>query len=793
MRRQNWTLALIVTLASIISALMGVNAGGSQADPGDTGSLWRGAVLPASQPLAWVHTAGPPGGLGYDIRYDFADPNTWFVTDNFSGVHKSTDNGIGWFPSNTGIPKQAGPSGDWRPVFSLTVDPHDSRIVWAGTDLTGHIYRSTDGGVTWEQRDNGIVIEHDLLTFRGFTVDPMTSDTIYAMAETLDLMMGGKEIWGNGNGGAVYRTTDAGANWVKIWDGGMPSALARYLWINPRDPANLDDDILFVSTGIFDRSAIGQGDPLTDVDALGGLGILRSTDSGQTWEVLNEAHGLQMLYIGSLFMHPRDPDTLFAAAGHEVGPVQAAAWQAQGSSPAGVYRTTDAGDTWAHVLAPPVERAGEEFSAVEVCTLNPDVVYAGSARAIYRSLDGGLTWVLRAGGAEPWGPPGVRAGWPIDLQCDPRDTDRIFANNYQGGNFLSEDGGQSWQNASRGYTGAQLNGIAVDPNDAARVYAQGRSGPWRSRDAGHSWAGLRYPPEDGLSRMNEGTMIATAPDQPLLVFTNDVDSPVVLRSTDGGGSWHAHLLPAGIAGPVVALAFAPSAPETIYGGVADPGCHGEVEPCPAVGVGLGVVVSHDRGQSWQWAVDADLEAQHVLRLAVHPGDAEVVYAAAGAGGLFRTTDGGADWTALAIADLPRESEVRAIAIDPADPRHLLAGIKYPGIYASFDGGQSWQWSGAGLEPNSIVADLVFDPANVQTVYAADLTSGVYRSTNGGQSWQAVTRGMETRSVVRLALSGDSRHLYAATNGNGVYRLDLNGAPPAVWRFAYLPLALRAVP
>ena len=119
-----------------------------------------------------MRAGGPPGGLGYDIRYNFADPNIWYVTDNFAGVHISTDNGYTWQPSNTSIPPQLGPTGDWRPIFSLTVDPLNPQIVWAGTDITGHIYKSTDGGQTWQQKDSGIVNEWDELTFRGFTIDP---------------------------------------------------------------------------------------------------------------------------------------------------------------------------------------------------------------------------------------------------------------------------------------------------------------------------------------------------------------------------------------------------------------------------------------------------------------------------------------------------------------------------------------------------------------------------------------------------------------------------------------------
>ena len=137
------------------------------------------------------------------------------MTDANAGVHISLDNGLTWTDSNSGLPGQSGPTSDAVGVFCLTVDPHNPDIIWIGTIGQGHIYRSTDGGKNWEERDNGIVVEYDQLTFRGFTVDPRTSDIVYAMAETNDEEMGGPKTWLGGVGGAVYKTTDAGGKLVE--------------------------------------------------------------------------------------------------------------------------------------------------------------------------------------------------------------------------------------------------------------------------------------------------------------------------------------------------------------------------------------------------------------------------------------------------------------------------------------------------------------------------------------------------------------------------------------------------
>jgi photosystem II stability/assembly factor-like uncharacterized protein len=726
-------------------------------------------ILPVEQ-LTWVRTGGPPGGLGYDIRYNFADPTIWYVTENYAGVHISTDNGYTWQTSNTGIPPQAGATGDQTPIFCLTVDPHNPQIIWAGTDMTGHIYKSTDGGSTWEEKDAGVTIDYGGLTFRGFTIDPRSSDIVYAMAETSDPIIG-SAVWGAGTGGAVYKTTDGGENWTQIWDGGIPSSLARYMWIDPRNP-----DVLYVSTGIFDRGAVGESNPDTDPDPFGGLGILKSTDGGQTWRVLGEKNDLGFLYVGSLYMHPDNPDVLLAATGHVIPGLAAERMIAEAHSPAGVYRTEDGGETWTQVLEPRIETIGEAFSAVELCPSDPNIAYAGSDASIYRSTDAGLTWELVSGGLNGWGPPGVPTGWPIDLQCDPRDPNRLFANNYGGGNFLSEDGGRSWQNASTGYSGAQMREVAVDPLDPARVYGAGRSGIWRSDDGGMTWTGVRFRTIE-FPLGDDWLAIEIDPAQPGRVLGGAGNS--VVETTDGGNTWQL-LWPKLINGEptviipdaIVDIAFAPSDPARIYIGLLEPGCDQWHEPC-AVGRG-GVAVSSDGGASWTWVAHDSIRGVPVFNLVVDPLDANVVYAGTEIG-LLKSLDGGQTWAA--VTGLPGETRVRAVVVSLSTPPRILAGVDGHGVYVSDDSGQTWQDGLAGLEPNGSLHDVVVDPTNPQIVYASDHSSGVYQSSDGGFTWVRINDGLLNRAGMGLAISADGQHLYLATDGGGVFRLDLNGQAP----------------
>jgi hypothetical protein len=97
----------------------------------------------------WWKTGGPIGGLGYDVRFSSNDThgkNIVYVTDNYSGVNVSLDGGNFYLASNDGIIARTGGSGDAIPVFSLTVDPNNPQIIWAGLKDVSGCYKSTDGG-----------------------------------------------------------------------------------------------------------------------------------------------------------------------------------------------------------------------------------------------------------------------------------------------------------------------------------------------------------------------------------------------------------------------------------------------------------------------------------------------------------------------------------------------------------------------------------------------------------------------------------------------------------------------
>jgi photosystem II stability/assembly factor-like uncharacterized protein len=139
-----------------------------------------------------------------------------------------------------------------------------------------------------------------------------------------------------------------------------------------------------------------------------------------------------------------------------------------------------------------------------------------------------------------------------------------------------------------------------------------------------------------------------------------------------------------------------------------------------------------------------------------------LYAGTYGGGVFKSTDGGANWS-LANSGLTN-FYVNALAIDPNTPTTLYAGTN-GGVFKSADGGANW--SAPGSRP-----DLRLRPGNgsdeLQHTLRRD-NGGVFKSTNGGANWSAVNTGLTNLNVYALAINPTM--LYAGTWYGGAFALQ----------------------
>jgi WD40 repeat protein len=177
----------------------------------------------------------------------------------------------------------------------------------------------------------------------------------------------------------------------------------------------------------------------------------------------------------------------------------------------------------------------------------------------------------------------------------------------------------------------------------------------------------------------------------------------------------------------------------------------------------------------------------VLALAISP-DGGAIYAGTEDVGVFRSTNGGDDWTQInrGLTDL---DDVTALSINPQNPDTIYAGGTWGmagDVFRSTNGGDDWTQINSGLT-NLGVRALAINPQNPSIIYAAGTLGRwdkgvVYRSTNGGDDWIEINEGLMTNHyVTALAINPKFPNpsiIYAGTYGSGVFAAEFLDAPAA---------------
>ena len=315
-------------------------------------------------------------------------------------------------------------------------------------------------------------------------------------------------------GGGVWKTTNAGITWTNISDGYFAAASMGSI-----DVADSDPNVIYAGTGsegLRSNVSIGRG-------------IYKSIDAGKTWKFTGLRDAGQ---IGSIVVHPTDPDIAYAAA---VGnPFKR-------TSERGVYRTRDGGQTWQRVLF-----ISDSTGAVDIELQpgHPNVVYAVMWRAerkpwtiisgaheggIYKSVDAGDTWTRLTNGL-----PNGLVG-KADLAVSAAKPDRLYVlieAKPGGGLYRSDDAGKTFiavDTATRGLITRPFyyTNIDADPNNADIVYV-GTEEYYKSVDGGRTWTTMRTPHGDNHD------LWVNPRNSSIMIQSNDGGANVTL---DGGRSW----------------------------------------------------------------------------------------------------------------------------------------------------------------------------------------------------------------------------------------------------------------
>ena len=286
------------------------------------------------------------------------------------GVWKTDDAGRTWRPIFDAQPTQS--------IGAIAVAPADPNIIYVGSgegllrpDLSvgNGIYRSSDAGKTWSHL--GLT---DGQQIAALAVDPRDSRRVFAAVL-------GHPYGPNAERG-IYRSLDSGATWQRVLykdDDTGGSAVEI-------DPAN--PQIVYAALW---QARLGPWEDKNEFNGTGG-GLFKSSDGGSTWNRLTNGLPAALTQI-NIALAPSAPSRIYAVAGTtEPGDYSSAAGL-------GVFRSDDAGETWARITSDPrpaLRIGGGDLPVMRVDPTNPDVVYS-TGIVTMKSSDGGKTWLSLRG------------------------------------------------------------------------------------------------------------------------------------------------------------------------------------------------------------------------------------------------------------------------------------------------------------------------------------------------------------------------------------------------------------
>lgn len=284
-------------------------------------------------------------------------PNRIFAGTRGDGVWLSEDFGATWKKPCCG---KRGPG----KVRCLTIDPHDSKILYAGTEPID-VFVSRDSGESWSCLDSiwGVPWVSSV-SYPVSTVEPHVRDIVLDPADPKILYVALQV-------GYILRTTDGGATW-ELLDRNLDSDV-HMIVIHPNDSSKV-----FVATGGHDyRKGTAPGRALYSSD-----------NGGASWRPMGAE--FKQEYSVPLALHPENPDVLYAAIANG----QPGQWRRRASgAEALLIRSQDGGMSW-QALDGELGKANHDFvEALAFDPEKPDCLYAAQRNGdLFGSEDSGASW-----------------------------------------------------------------------------------------------------------------------------------------------------------------------------------------------------------------------------------------------------------------------------------------------------------------------------------------------------------------------------------------------------------------
>ena len=580
--------------------------------------------------FTWQQLNGPQGGLTTEIKSN--SNGTLFMGSLGGGIHRSTDNGLTWDQKVNGFPS---PEYDDGTVAIAVAGDGD---IFASS-FTDGVFRSTNNGESW-----------------------INTNLPHAFIVTIVIDQNKRVYCGNPGGSGVYVTSNNGLNWLQK-NNGLPvpaqiSSLcltaAGELYAGTYSGSNT---AIYRSTDYAESwtaANLTNANPDNIVShgsavfaAAYTLGVFRTTNSGQNWQLVN--NGLSNKKINRLFA---GSSGVYAA------------------TDSGLFRSTNNGDNW-FIIGFAYNRVLEVFMQG-----SGTLLAAVSLEGIYRSGNNGVNWIRSSNG----------------FNCNPVISISVSGNTiYTGlehnGLMRSTDSGNNWAKITNGFKGSTCGLVYTAPN--GYVYVQSDSGFFRSTNSGNNWVMLwgAFSSFTSIVSTQSGYLFASA----------TYPSSGVWRSTNNGTSWD--MPDPNFQSSVYSLCITQTG--TLFAGSS----------------GGGVYRSTNNGLNWIQSQPAG--TVHSLTITPNGNIFAHFYVSSGQTGIYRSTNNGVNWQYVNFGN----NDYYFLKSNSAG--HIFAGGFYgAGLYRSTNNGNNWQQIDNGIY-NRMIAALAFDNAGFG--YVGSYYGGIYKT------------------------------------------------------------------
>ena len=656
---QEYRLKNIVSeIVDIPEANLSTSLKSAKAISGDPNDLWKSFPLyggemtsivmnPENRTIIYVGTrdAGvfktnnggqtwSPASTGltfYPIRCMTMDPGNPEViyagTDN-DGIWKTTNGGDSW--NKTAYPGSL-------IVFSIVINPQNPQVLFAGSAGgvalgVGNVYKSSDGGESWEVKDHGLPYENNSDFTNGIfslAMECSNPDTLYAGTNYI----------------GVYRTTDGGDSWASFSDSILPVSI--------QSPDFLPS-INAMATNPFKPGQPGA--------LLNGRYYFFN---GNHWQKVNSGYTPlvgEAIHPGKLHYLGEDSTVVYTNRSY----------------------SSDGGQNWEDLVEYSTD--GEIHSIVDLVFPATDMQTIVAATDVVYSTRGGVIKSSNQGGSWEYASEGIAAESIFSIAVDANNPDNIYTGTGTGHFFSSDDGGLTWEQGfyyiwyqdensnQKSFSFSGINSIAIDPLNTSEIYIGSSSGFYKSEDSGRIFS--------QIDTVGSPICMAITSDPTTTIYVGGTSGHGILKSVDNGATWESknNGLPDSFNGhiqPVTSITIDPNNSSVVWAGTQ---------------YGGGILRSDNGGDHW---IEMGLTDENIVRaIAINPDNSDEIIVGTEyfSNRIYKSDNGGQTWQ-LKMSDI---AAVREFLYDPRDSRQIYAATEGYGMMRSIDGGETWDLYNEGI-------------------------------------------------------------------------------------------------